>query len=203
MKKVIGLGGLIAIFVSQSALAHVAVKPDKAGVGSYQTFTISVPSEKPLDTIELSLQIPAGVTSVTPTVKAGWRVISHVVKESGQDRIDRITWMGGEIPQHMRDEFSFSAKVPSEEATLSWKAYQKYSDGSVVSWDLDRDAEQPKDASGNPDFSKSGPYSVTKVVNDLNHMPMHFGIPEANAPLIISILALICAIGSLAIAFRR
>ena len=37
-----------------------------------------------------------------------------------------------------------------------------------MSWDQDSKAAQPKDSSGNPDFSKVGPYSQTQVVDDLS-----------------------------------
>lgn len=148
------------------ASAHVTVKPAQVGVGSYQLFSISVPSEKESSTVGLRLFIPEGLESVTPTVKPGWQIIS---KKSADGKITEVRWASitGYVPQDMRDDFTFSAKVPAQETKLIWKAEQSYANGEGVAWTLDPAAEQPKDHDGKNDFSKSGPYSVTAVVDDL------------------------------------
>ncbi|MBV9159435.1 MAG: YcnI family protein [Candidatus Kaiserbacteria bacterium] len=146
------------------ASAHVVVKPSSVGVASFQTFTMGVPSEKPLATVALRLVMPAGLQYVSPTVKPGWKI---TMKKDSAGNVTEIDWTGGRIPAGERDDFTFSAKAPPTETSLSWKAYQTYADGSIVNWDNDPAAKQPTDASGNMDFSKVGPYSVTSVVNDV------------------------------------
>ena len=145
MKYIIGLL-VLSFLVASTALAHVTVKPSQVGVGSFQIFNISVPGERDAATIGLRLVLPDDLGHVTPTVKPGWRV---EVKEK------EIVWSGGNIPAHFRDDFTFSTQVPGEEVKLAWKAYQTYSDGTTVSWELAPGAEQPKKADGSPDFSKS------------------------------------------------
>jgi uncharacterized protein YcnI len=166
--------GLLLISAS-SALAHVVVKPAEVGVGSFQTFTVGVPVEKEIPTVGLRLVIPGGLNHVSPNVKPGWKIetkkeANEAEEEAGhsEEKVTEITWSGGVIPHGQRDDFYFSAQVPAETTTLSWKAYQTYQDGSVVSWELGPNDEQPKDEEGNPDYSKSGPASETRVVDDLS-----------------------------------
>ncbi len=152
------LASSVALFsLSISAVsAHVTVTPNEVGVAKFQTFDVSVPNEKEVDVTALRLVLPAGVKEVTPTVKDGWTIQT---KKSG-DEVAEISWTGGAIPTERRDDFSFSAQVPSETTTLQWKAYQTYADGTTVAWD-----QKP---SGNEEESEtSGPYSETKIVDDL------------------------------------
>ncbi len=68
---------------------------------------------------------------------------------------------GGIIPAGLRDDFTFRAQVPAKSTKLVWKAYQTYADGTTVAWD------QKPAAGHDEESSTSGPYSVTKITNDL------------------------------------
>lgn len=140
------------------AFAHVVVKPSEALTGAYQTFTTSVPNEKDVAVTGIRLVIPESVESVTPTVKPGWKITT---KKSG-DTITEISWTGGTIPAEQRDDFTFSAHLPSTSGDIVWKAYQTYQDGSVVSWD-----QKPAEDHGHESEDESkGPYSVTTVKDE-------------------------------------
>lgn len=154
----------LAMSFTGIASAHVTVKPGEVLTGSFQTFNVGVPVEKDMATTAVKLEIPAGLGHVTPTVKHGWTI--SVEKEgSGEEAVVKsITWNGNEIAAGYRDDFTFSAKTPDKPVELQWKAFQTYADGSVVAWNLTED-QQPKKEDGSPDFSKSGPFSVTKVVS--------------------------------------
>jgi uncharacterized protein YcnI len=158
-KRFIFVGLVVAVIFSvvSIASAHVTVKPAEVNIGTFQTFSISVPVERDIPTIAVRVVLPQGLEHVTPNVKPGWKIAKTDTE---------ISWTGGSIPAGQRDEFVFSAKVPSQETTLVWKAYQTYQGGAVVAWDLQAD-QQPKSTDGKDDFSKSGPYSQTKVINDL------------------------------------
>lgn len=149
--------------LSGMASAHVTVKPAEVATSSYQIFTVSVPNEKSVSTTGVKLLIPDSIKTVTPTQKAGWQI--EIEKESsGDDVVKSVAWSGGEISDGTRDDFTFSARVPSEATELEWKAYQTYSDGTVVAWDqVNSDSHGHDSASGNPN---QGPLSVTKVVNE-------------------------------------
>ncbi len=169
MKKIIAILPVLALFIAGSASAHVTVKPSEAGVGSFQTFSISVPSEKDMPTTGIRLVVPEGLEHVSPTVKPGWNI--RLVQEGEGDHgnvVKEVIWTGGSIPANFRDDFTFSAKVPGQESTLLWKAYQTYRDGTVVAWELAPNQEQPKNTDGSSDFSQFGPASQTKVIDDLS-----------------------------------
>lgn len=159
-KKVALMGvsvGALVFSLSGVAQAHVVVRPSDAKTGAYQTFSVSVPVEKDSPTVKVKLDIPMGVTSVTPTVKPGWTIQTEKHDEDEVTMVNAITWTGGEIGVGLRDEFTFSAKTPDQPTDLQWKAYQTYKDGTVVSWDQQSVSEEEKDN------ATTGPFSVTKV----------------------------------------
>lgn len=152
MKKCIFCITSIALFFRMviPVSAHVTVKPKQVGVGERTDFVVSVPTEEDNPTVAVRLIVPEGVTSVRPNVKPGWTI---QLKRNASENVTEITWSGGSIPAEQRDEFIFSAQVPTQESTLNWKAYQTYQTGDVVAWDNDHAAPKP--------------YSQTSVVNDL------------------------------------
>lgn len=141
-----------------SAFAHVTVKPQQVVAAEYQLFTTSVPNEREVAVTGIRLVIPKNVESVTPTVKPGW----NIETKKSSDTITEIIWTGGAIDAGLRDDFTFSAQAPAKATTITWKAYQTYSDGVIAAWD-----QSPAAKSGHDDESK-GPYSTTKVVNESN-----------------------------------
>ncbi len=149
--------GIIGVSCPANVYAHVTIQPAQVLTGEYQTFTTSVPNEKEIPAIGVRLVMPNGIQSVTPTVKQGWVV--NVTKSN--DKVTEITWSGGVIDKDLRDEFTFSAQAPAKAGDITWKAYQTYQDGSVVSWD-----QKPTDDHGHDSEDESkGPYSVTSVVD--------------------------------------
>ncbi len=179
----IGLASIGALTLGAGiASAHAVVTPHQAGIGSFNTFTLAVPSEKPEATVSVRLLVPTGLSEVTPDVKPGWKVST----KGSDDAVTEIDWTGGSIPADLREEFSFGAQVPAQATTLDWKAYQTYADGSVVSWDQ-------ASVNGDDDsMGDTGPYSTTKVINDLAPVAK----PEsrtAEVALVFSIIALAMA----------
>jgi uncharacterized protein YcnI len=158
------IAGFVAITLQGTALAHVVVKPAEVQTAAFQTFTVSAPNEKEMPFNTVKVLIPSGMHHVTPTVKQGWRIDTEKTGEGESATVTSITWSGNTVPSGMRDEFSFSAQAPEAETDLQWKAYQTYENGETIAWDLS-EAEQPKKEDGSPDFSKSGPFSVTKVAS--------------------------------------
>src|SRR5882762_2161811 len=129
MKKIIAVfTSIVGMFVLAvvPAFAHVVVKPATVGTAAFQTFTMGVPNEKDSPTIAVRLIIPEGLKYVSPNVKSGWTI--DVKKNgTGEDaKVTEIDWTSGSIPAGQRDDFIFSAQVPSKETTLKWDAYQIY-----------------------------------------------------------------------------
>ena len=192
-----------AIFISIASLflfavpvfAHVAVKPDTVGIAATQDFTAIVPNEENDPTIEVRLLIPDGVKEVMPYVKQGW---TASVTKNG-DEVTEIDWTGGAIPTGQKDQFSFSAQAPATETTLEWKAYQKYQDGTFVSWDQKVDPKMSDENREKMEKTGKGPSSETKVINDLsgssnstqNTNTTEKSTKNNNLPLYLSIFAII------------
>lgn len=178
-KKSVAILSCLALFVAMPALAHVVVKPNQVGVGTFQTFTMGVPVEKEMPTTALRLVLPEGLQHVMPNVKPGWKI---EVKEN------EISWTGGSIPSGLRDEFLFSAQAPAQEAKLVWKAYQTYQDGTTVAWDQD---------------GTSTPFSVTKVVNDIQASSTKAANFSDQHALLFSLLAIALSVVALIAALRK
>ena len=152
--RVVLIMSLLALS-TQLAWAHVVVNPKEVGIAADQTFEVTVPNEKEaVSTTGLRLMLPSGLKEVSPKVQANWKIDT---KKDADGNINEIDWTGGDIPVGLNDVLAFSAQVPATSGELDWKAYQTYSDGSVVAWD-----QKPTNSD-----DTGTPYSVTRVVNDL------------------------------------
>jgi uncharacterized protein YcnI len=182
----------ITLITPAAVFAHVVVTPGQVGVGKELTFSVSVPNEREIAVTNLRLVIPDGVTGVTPTAKSSWVITTD--KSAAKDpEVTVITWSDGTIPAGQRDDFSFSAQVPANATTLAWRAYQTYADGTIVHWDQ-------KPAGSDDSTGNAGPYSVTKVVDDLNKPTVASTASNglSNTALIISLVALVLGIAGFA-----
>jgi uncharacterized protein YcnI len=178
------------------AFAHVIVTPNQAGIGQELTFNVSVPNERDTVVTNLKLVIPSGVTDVVPTTKDGWTITTTSNGSSSDPGVTSIVWNDGTIPVGQRQDFSFSAQVPGTTTTLDWKAYQTYGDGTIVHWDQTPTGSD--DSVGN-----AGPYSVTKVINDLTSSTTSGSSPNTTLGIVLSIVALVISVSSLFIRRKK
>ncbi len=178
--------------------AHVVVKPGEVTTASYQTFSVNVPNEKDIPTVGVKVLIPEDVTNVTPTKKMGWSITT----ETEDDVVTAIVWSGGEIADGLRDEFTFSAKTPESPGEIRWKAYQTYSDGTVVAWDQEESVDRHEHGGD----EARGPLSVTTVVADkaFNSIADTAGVQEtAERAQYAAIVAIILALLAVFLATRK
>jgi len=181
MKKFITFG-LLGLVLPVLVSAHSTVSPSTTVPSKYETFTLSVPTEKDLPTTGIRLVVPDGVDRFTPYVKPGWKI--NVTKDA--DKVTQVEWTGGAIPAGQKDVFLFTARTAAADTTLIWKVYQTYQGGEVVAWD------QPPSTSGDV----KTPYSVTEVKKESASTPAKPSKATDSLPLIISVVALaIAAIG--------
>lgn len=200
---VVLLGLLFFLSSVKTSLAHVVVKPAEVGVAAFQTFTIGVPNEKDNLVVNIRLEIPEGLNHVSPNVKPGWTIETKKSGEGEDAKITEIEWKGGSIPEGQRDDFAFSAQVPAQETILSWKAYQTYQDGTVVSWDQKPDSKMSDDQKEEMEKKNLGPYSQTKIINDLKTGNKDSDESESNTIKNLSIVALVLSAAALVIALRK
>jgi uncharacterized protein YcnI len=123
---------LLALGLAVSSIsAHVTVNPPTVPADSSQTFTVRVPTEKPVPTTQVKVEFPAGLTVSRFQPVAGW---TRTVERDGQQRIIAVTWSGGQIADGEYQDFAFIARTPRDTGKLSFKAYQTYQGGETVEW---------------------------------------------------------------------
>jgi len=204
--------GIASFFLfATPAFAHVIVYPHQVGIAATQDFTVSVPNERNNPVISVRLLVPSGLNSVLPNAVQGW-TISTKSKGNGDSAIvSEIDWTDGSIPVGQREEFVFQAQAPAQQATLAWKAYQTYSDGTVVSWDVNPQkmenlSDEQQDALANKE--NKGEYSTTQVINDLaisnaQTASVNSAVQTAQIAEFLSVIAVILATASLFVVVRK
>lgn len=198
MKKIIiGICAFGIILLNPSfVFAHAGIQPKEVGIGSIQTFTLGVPNERDDEsTTGVRLVIPEGVTDIMPEVKPGWKI---TLQRNADSEVTQVMWTGGTIPPEQRDVFTLTAQSPTQETTITWKAYQTYSSGDIVAWDTNpeiiaQEAKQKKEAPSGHDEAGKKPYSTTRVINDLKEeaTTTTFASSENNTPMALSVFALV------------
>ena len=120
--------GTLMILVPSFAMAHVSVRPRESKPGAEEQYTVRVPTEGPVATTHVTLEIPADVTvlEVMPAESATFETVKQ------GDRITSITWRKA-IPPKASAEFAFRARNPNA-TEVAWKAHQHFSDGTVADW---------------------------------------------------------------------
>lgn len=189
---------IFTLFITQPVFAHVVVKPAETNVATFQTFTVGVPNEKDNPVVGLKLTIPKGLKHVSPNVKPGWTINVETSDEGEDTIVKEITWTAGSIPSGQRDDFLFSAQVPSDTTTLIWKAQQTYQDGTVMSWDMN-----PKGNHDDMEMENMGPYSTTTVIDDLSNKREINNETKSNTSTTLSIVAIALAAAAITMQLRR
>ncbi|PZD94826.1 nuclear export factor GLE1 [Paenibacillus sambharensis] len=146
MKKVtFGVITLLSavLMLAGAASAHVTVWPKEVKQGSYEVFTVRVPSEEEgTTTVGVRVTIPESVNITRVEPKAGW---THEFERRADETISSVSWTaeGDGLEKTEFTEFRLSGRVNDNAETIVWKAYQTYSDGKVVEWIGAPDADKP------------------------------------------------------------
>src|SRR5262245_44791134 len=126
MRKTFVVLTLLGLAVVPVAAAHVEPSPEKVPADSTSKITLSAEGEESVPAIQLSVQMPTGVTQVVAHPTKGW-------KESVEGRI--VTWKGGKIPHGAEGKFAFTAHMPNTPGkAVVFPALVVYQDGKVVHW---------------------------------------------------------------------
>ena len=126
MRKTLVVLTLLGLAVVPAAFAHVEPSPEKVPANSTSKITLSVEGEESVPAIQLSVQMPTGVTQVVAHPTKGWN-------ESVEGRI--VTWKGGKIPHGADGKFAFSAHMPNTPGkVVVFPSLVVYQDGKVVHW---------------------------------------------------------------------
>lgn len=137
------LGMLVTVLLFSTVVsAHVVVYPQETTQGSYEVFTVRVPTEKEAATIKVRVSIPEGVTVSRFEPKSDW-TYETVTDDTG--KITSVTWttVGEGLSATEFGEFKMQGKVADQAEELIWRAYQTYADDEVVEWIGAADSDRP------------------------------------------------------------
>jgi uncharacterized protein YcnI len=153
MKRLILAGALAAGSLASfaaAASAHVTLQPKAQTAGAYTVIDVRVPNERDhASTKKVRVEFPDGIYSVSYAAQAGWKVAvkksplaTPVQTEDGPitERVSSVTFTGsgrglGRIAPGQFKEFPLSLQMPDQPgATLTFPAYQWYSNGELVKW---------------------------------------------------------------------
>ncbi|WP_379141482.1 YcnI family protein [Paenibacillus sp. sgz500992] len=137
------------------ASAHVTIAPAESSTGAWETYTLKVPSEKDIATVQVDLRIPEGAEFKQYEATPGWNVTIEG---------NKVSWTatGEGIQAGQFQRFYFTAKNPDAAGDIAWNAYQHYADGSLVQWSGEEGSETPHSvtsivqSSGNGDSHSHG-----------------------------------------------
>jgi uncharacterized protein YcnI/protein-disulfide isomerase len=148
--------GVLAI--PATASAHVTVQPKTAAAGAYTVESVRVPNETDdAVTNKIVVQFPEGFAEVSYQSIPGWtakvtkeRLATPVRTDDGEvtEGVKTITWTSGAKTSGIKpgqfQDFPLSVQIPGRAGdTLTFKALQYYSDGSVARWIGPPDADKP------------------------------------------------------------
>ena len=121
---------VFALIVSATAAsAHPTLTQKSAQADSYFRATFSVPHGcDGAATTTVSIWLPESVLQARPMVKAGWKIEIFRVKLDKviegphgakiTERVAKVTFSGGNLPDDHFDEFTLSLRLPSAAGTI-------------------------------------------------------------------------------------
>jgi uncharacterized protein YcnI len=214
MKKLLTLTismiGAITLFVGVAS-AHVTVQPQETSQGKYEVFTVRVPSEsEDVQTTKVQVKVPEEVNVTRFEAKPGW---TYEVQKDDTGKITSATWTteGKGLTATEFVQFNIQGKVADDAEEIIWKAYQTYSDGSVVEWVGAPDADKPASFTVvNPADGSDHGHGGTSADSSKDHSSagdltndVEVKTATSNVPLYLSIGALIAGLLALVISLRK
>ena len=160
---------VVGSFFAVQAFAHVGLLPRRGVSGTHHVaFSVRAPVEKEIPTVELKIEIPsewkeAGGQVDRVEYNPNWQI---EIEREEDDWIKTVRWYGNEAPDYSFIQFGMIITLPELEGLQQIKAWQKYSDGSVVAWIEDRNeegVEKPAAALMLTDGEESGGTSMVSL----------------------------------------
>jgi uncharacterized protein YcnI len=148
LSSALAAGTLLALAAPLAASAHVTVEPSSSAAGSYSVLTFALGHGcEGSPTTAITIDIPEGIASATPTVNPGWDVAKIAVEaaepatdshgEAATSRTGQIVYTAkAPLPDGIRDTFEVSVKLPDDAAgdTLAFPVLQTCEVGETR-WD--------------------------------------------------------------------
>lgn len=200
-----GLSLVFLLALGGAASAHVTVQPHETTQGSFEVFTVRVPTEKQVPTVKVEVQFPQDVTISRFEPKPGW---TYEIKKDAANRIVGVVWSGGSLGPTEFGEFRMQGRVGKDATRLEWRAIQTYGDGSVVEWTGPEGSDTPASvtqvkpaaatgvgaATGAPATVAPPPAASTPIAPEsagTSNLPVFLSLGSV----VISVIALLAALG--------
>jgi uncharacterized protein YcnI len=198
LQTLVVLGALLTF--AGTASAHVTVWPKETTTNAYEKYSVRVPVEKDINTTKVRLELPAGFKLSTVQPMPAWK---YEFEKDSEGRFTAVTWtaIGEGIKAHEFVEFTFVGKNPKDAGTMSWKAYQTYSDGSVVEWTGAEGSDSPASVTTIKQGSEDGHgHGAPAPANEATETSSATSPVSGTISLVLSGLALLLSLVSL---FRK
>jgi uncharacterized protein YcnI len=209
--------------VAAPGWAHVEVDPGTATQGGYTALTFRVPNETDgTSTTKVQVFLPEDhpIASVSVKPLPGWQAKVETTKlatplstDDGEvtEGVSSITWTADgdqdAIQPGQYDEFDISAGPLPEVSSLTFKALQTYSDGTVVRWiDPPASEGQPEPEHPAPTLTlvpASDAHATGSVEDGGDDSGAGSGDGTATTALVLSIVAVLLGGGALATSLLR
>lgn len=218
----LALAAVLAI--AGPASAHVTVNPGTATQGGFAKLTFRVPTESDTaSTTRLQVQFPADEPLAFVSVKphAGWsfkvtktKLATPIKSDDGSvtEAVSEIVWTADTPAAAIKpgefDEFDVSAGPLPKAASMTFKAIQTYSDGTVVRWIEDRsggaEPEHPAPVlTLTPATTATTTATTAPSRSDGSAQADDSSDGKATAALVLAILALVLGAGGLVAGLSR
>lgn len=126
--------------VASIASAHAVMYPQQVTAGSYEKFVLRVPTEKDIPTVAVRVEVPEGFSVSRVQPLPGWE---YELERDDSGHVTAVSWSGGEIGPTEFQEFVIQGRTAPEPGPYAWRAWQTYSDGTVVAWTGPSGADNP------------------------------------------------------------
>jgi uncharacterized protein len=204
---------LAAVFaLAAPALAHVTVTaPGATRGGSDQEITFRVPVEKQVHTVGFTLALPTAtpIASVLVEPLPGWThtektaKLAHPIKTDDGEittAVAQISWRatGRGLAPGEFGAFTIIAGQLPDAGSLTFRALQRYADGSVVAWNqvaAPGSSAEPENPAPVLTLARAASHGVASTATAAAKAPSNTG------PVVLSIVALVIAAGALGLAF--
>lgn len=123
IRAIAAASAVAAVTYAVAADAHVVADPNQAAAGAYFRTAFRVPHGcDGASTVAVRIQLPDGVHSAKPQMKAGWTV-EIVMRQlekpvdlghgrTATETVGEVIWRGGPLPDGQFDEFGLVMKLP-------------------------------------------------------------------------------------------
>jgi uncharacterized protein YcnI len=141
-----GLVVAIVVLGAAPAWAHIEIDPAEAPKGSDAVLAFTVPNEMDnANTTQVVVVFPTDhpIADASTEPVPGWTATvetatssTPIKTDSGtvNERVSQITWKGGSIAPGQFQQFRVAVGLPDNADSLTFKALQTYSNGTVVRW---------------------------------------------------------------------